>query len=382
MGAFDSPYVTGHPPARDGPLARFLPPHEDGIAAGWLPLHAPVGSWLLDPFGVAPRLAVEAARAGYRVLVTANNPIARFLLEMTAAPPTESELKAALADLAITKKGDERLETHLQSLYLTKCNNCGKEIPASAFFWKKDGQAPYARIYTCPDCGDSGQKPATGYDEEKARQIAEMSKLHRARLLERVAAQDDADREYVEEALSVYRPRAIYALATLVNRLDAPGITPDRRRTLGALFLSVCDAANNLWRVDNDRPRPKQLSLSDEYRENNTWMALEAAVGEWAAQSDPLPITRWPNRIPESGGLILFEGRIADLARHHQRNSHGGGHHCAAAPQPGVLDIVRPVGWMAVGKRIRRAVPPGPAPPPLRLGLASRGFASLLPSSL
>jgi hypothetical protein len=123
MGVLDLPFIIGHSPARDGPLARFLPPLEDGIAAEWLPIHADRGAWVLDPFGTAPRLAIEAARAGYRVLVTANNPIARFLLEMTASPPSVSELKAALADLAVTKKGEERLETHLQSLYLTKCNN-------------------------------------------------------------------------------------------------------------------------------------------------------------------------------------------------------------------------------------------------------------------
>jgi hypothetical protein len=314
MGALDTSYITGRPPARDGPLARYLPPLEDGIAANWLPLHAQSGSWVLDPFGVAPRLAAEAARAGYRVLVTANNPIARFLLEMTAAPPTESELKAALADLAITKKGDERLETHLQSLYLTKCNKCGKGIPASAFLWRKGGQAPFARIYSCPACGDSGQRPATEFDAEQAKRIAEISGLHRARLLERVAMPGDSDREYVEEALAVYQPRAIYALATLINRLDAPGITPERRRALSALFLSACDATNNLWRVDNDRPRPKQLTISDEFRENNAWMALEAAVPEWAAQFDPVPVVQWPNKIPENGGVILFEGRIAELA--------------------------------------------------------------------
>ena len=45
------------------------------------------GSWVLDPFGFSPRLALEAARAGYRVLVTVNNPITRFLLEMSARPP-------------------------------------------------------------------------------------------------------------------------------------------------------------------------------------------------------------------------------------------------------------------------------------------------------
>ena len=325
MGILDTPFIVGHSPARDGPLARFLPPLEDGIAADWLPPHASPfdaaqgkpGSWVLDPFGTAPRLAAEAARAGYRVLVTANNPIARFLLEMTAAPPTESELKAALADLAITKKGDERLETHLQSLYLTKCNNCGQETPARAFLWKKGEDAPFARIYNCPACGDVGEKPVTEFDVNHAHKIAESAGLHRARLLERVAPPDDPDREYAEEALAVYQPRAIYALATLINRLDAPGVTPERRRTLSALFLSACDAANNLWRLDNERPRPKQLSVSNEFRENNIWMALEAAVTKWAASeasADPVPCVQWPNKIPESGGIILFEGRLAELA--------------------------------------------------------------------
>ena len=314
MSVLDTPFIVGHSPARDGPLARFLPPLEDGIAADWLPRHADRGSWVLDPFGSAPRLAAEAARAGYRVLVTANNPVSRFLLEMTAAPPTESELKAALANLAITKKGDERLETHLQSLYLTKCNNCGQETPARAFLWKKGEDAPFARVYNCPACGDSGERPVTPFDVEHAHKIAESAGLHRARLLERVAPPDDPDREYAEEALAVYQPRAIYALATLVNRLDAPGVTPERRRTLSALFLSACDTANNLWRRDNDRPRPKQLSVSNEFRENNIWMALEAAVKDWTSQADPVPCVQWPNKLPESGGVLVFEGRIAELA--------------------------------------------------------------------
>ena len=314
MGIFDTPFITGSPPARDGPLSRFLPPLDDGIAADWLPLHAPTGKWILDPFGSAPRLTAEAARAGYRVLVTANNPVSRFLLELAAAPPSESELKAALADLAITKKGDERLETHLQSLYLTKCSNCGQETPARAFQWKKGEPAPCARLYECAACGEGGMEPVTEFDVERAHKIAESAALHRARLLERVAPPGDPDREYAEEALAVYQPRAIYALGTLINRLDAPGVTPERRRALSALFLSACDAANNLWRTDNDRPRPKQLTVSNEFRENNVWMALEAAVAEWAGDAPPVPVVQWPNKIPESGGVILFEGRIAELA--------------------------------------------------------------------
>ncbi|WKZ51760.1 MAG: hypothetical protein QY329_03295 [Anaerolineales bacterium] len=314
MNALETPFIVGRFPARDGPLSRFLPPLEDGIAAEWLPPRASKEGWILDPFGSAPRLAVEAARSGYRVLVTANNPIARFLLEMTAAPPTETELNAALADLAISKKGDERLEQHLQSLYLTQCANCGQEIPARAFLWKKGEDAPYARRYDCPACNDSGERPAAEADVERARKIAESAGLHRARLLERVAPSNDPDREFAEEALAVYQPRAIYALATLINRLDAPGVTPERRRALSALFLSACDRVNNLWSVNNERPRPKQLAVSNEFRENNVWMALEDAVSEWAAQEEAVPVALWPKKIPESGGILLYEGRVADFA--------------------------------------------------------------------
>lgn len=313
MGLFDSRFIPGEIPARDGPLARFLPPLEEGIVAEWLSLHAGRGSWILDPFGSAPRLAVEAARAGYRVLVTANNPITRFLLELTAQPPTESELKAVLADLAVTKKGGERLEDHLQSLYLTTCAKCEKEIPARAFLWRKGEETPFARIYECLHCGDSGEKPVTPADVTRFESIASTAGLHRARLIERVAKLDDPDREYAEEALSVYIPRGIYALATLINRLDMSGVTPERRRALSAMFLSTCDAANNLWGRGNERPRPKQLSPSNEYRENNVWMALEASIAEWTADAEPVPLVQWPNKLPDSG-VLIYEGRIADLA--------------------------------------------------------------------
>src|SRR5574339_670757 len=111
------PYIPGMRPVEPGPLARFNPPLEEGVISAWLPAPAfdaaqgKAGSWVLDPFGFSPRLALEAARAGYRVLVTVNNPITRFLLEMSARPPSETDFKAALADLSVAKKGEERCET-------------------------------------------------------------------------------------------------------------------------------------------------------------------------------------------------------------------------------------------------------------------------------
>ena len=81
------PYIPGMRPGNPGLLARFLPLIEEGTVSAWLASRLPAGSWLLDPFGTSPRLALEAARLGYRVLLTANNPIARFLVEMAACAP-------------------------------------------------------------------------------------------------------------------------------------------------------------------------------------------------------------------------------------------------------------------------------------------------------
>ena len=187
-------YISGLKPADAGPLSRFMPPLEDGVVSTWLSHHAPASSWLLDPFGFSPKLVLEAARAGYRALVTANNPITRFLVEMSASPPAESDFKAALADLAVVKKGDERLESHLQSLYLTTCEKCGREVFAQYFLWRKGEEAPFARYYECKECGDAGEKPATPEDAERAKKIAATDGLHRSRAFERVVKLNDDDR--------------------------------------------------------------------------------------------------------------------------------------------------------------------------------------------
>src|SRR5688500_2487820 len=309
------PYIPGLSPAEPGPLSRFTPPLEEGVISTWLPLHAPAGSWLLDPFGFSPRLDLEAARAGYRVLVTVNNPITRFLLEMGSNPPTEADFKAALADLSVARKGEERLGAHLQSLYLTGCEKCGQEIQAASFLWRKGENAPYARIYTCPHCHDSGERVATAQDMEKARRIAATDTMHRSRAFERVAALDDEDRIYVEEAIEHYLPRPLYALTTIINRLDSLDLTPERRRALNALILVACDAGNTLWDHPAERPRPKQLNVPGQFHEHNIWIQLERGVRLWTETASSVPFEAWPGKIPESGGICIYEGRLKELAQ-------------------------------------------------------------------
>ncbi len=315
-------YLPGLSPetsAQSGrPLGRFLPPIQPGIASEWLTQRFSPGSWVLDPFGASPDLAVEIARSGYRLLVAANNPISRFLIELAAAPPGEDELRSALAELASAQRAGERIEPLVRALYNTECAQCGRTVEAEAFIWERDANAPEARIYTCPYCKDSGERPSTPADVQRAAGIA-ASSLHRARALERVAPLDDPDREFVEEALSVYLPRAVYALFTLVNRLDSFSST--RRRLVSALLLAAFDQSNALWSHPTRLARPRQLAVPPRFLEKNIWLSLENAVQSWSQGqaalpqgSAALPLTIWPELPPESGGICLFEGRLKDLA--------------------------------------------------------------------
>lgn len=320
-------YITGLKPADSGPLARFLPPLEEGVISAWLS-HQTLssdtaqdkpGNWLLDPFGFSPRLVLEAARSGFRVLVTVNNPITRFLLETFANPPPESEFTAALADLSAVKKGDERLGAHLQSLYLTTCEKCNQQIEVQAFLWRKDEDVPYGKIYECKHCGDSGERIAAEEDKERARKIAETDTLHRSRAFERVVALHDEDRVYAEEAIQHYLPRPLYVLTTITNRLATLGLSVERKRALTALVLLACDAGNTLWAHPSERPRPKQLSTPGQFREDNVWMMLERGLSLWTGTGGTVPFEAWPKKIPESGGICIYEGRLRDLAHEVKR---------------------------------------------------------------
>jgi hypothetical protein len=309
------PYIPGTMSIEPGPLSRFTPPLEEGTISRWLSLHAPTGSWVLDPFGFSPRLVLEAARAGYRVLVTVNNPITRFLLEMSANPPGEADFQAALAELAIAKRGDERLGAHLQSLYLTPCEKCGQQIQVESFLWRRGESVPYARLYTCPHCGDTGEHLVTREDAERVRNIAATDSLHRSRAFERVTALKDEDRVYVEEAIQHYLPRPLYFLTTVINRLDTLNLTPERRRALVGLILVACDAGNTLWAHPSERPRPKQLHIPGQFREDNLWLKLEHGPELWKRTASPVVCEAWPGKIPESGGICIYEGRLKNLAQ-------------------------------------------------------------------
>jgi len=308
------PFPSGRPPARPGPLARFLPPLETGVARRALELCESPGTWVLDPFGASPRLAVELARAGMGILTACNNPVTRFVLEGAAQPIASGDLHTALARLATAPKDDTRLERFLLDLYLTPCSRCKTLVSAERFVWDREAQAPVVRTYTCPQCGRSGDDSTTAADREQAAGYARRG-LQYSLALEQLATAGDPDREHAEAALAVYPGRAVFALITLLSKLGALGLEPEIRRAAEALLLSTVDATNALWGFPEGRTRPRQLVASPHYVEVNVWRALEAAVDDWEVESPELEVAAWPHDgEPRAGRISLFAGPSRELA--------------------------------------------------------------------
>ncbi|HJQ13204.1 MAG TPA: hypothetical protein VJ830_00535, partial [Anaerolineales bacterium] len=67
------------------------------------------------------------------------------------------------------------------------------------------------------------------------------------------------------------------------------------------------------------RRRPKQLNIPSQFREYNLWTQLERGISRWLETSSKVMMEPWPNQIPESGGICLFEGRLKDFAEEVKR---------------------------------------------------------------
>lgn len=306
------PYLPGDAPPPDLPLGRFLPALPAGMVKRWCLDNLEHGQWVIDPFGFSPLLAIEAASAGFPVLVTVNNPIHAFILEILASAPQENELVASLQDLGTSTRGDDRMEAFVRSLYQVDCAVCRRNIEADAFLWKKGADYPYASLIECSHCGARGEQTM---DDAIRSSLSELPplKLHQARAINRIAEPNDPLRSQVENALSAYPARPLIVLQTMLNKMESLDQTKRRRDLLIALILTAADQGNTLWTHPTPRERPRQIVIPSVYREKNLWKAMEEAVSTWQLIPSEIPLHLWGRNESDEAGIYIFRGRFKQL---------------------------------------------------------------------
>lgn len=309
----DAPFIPGLSPISNIPLERFLPPLNHGMMTSWLKQFLPKGTLILDPFGNHPFHVLELAKAGYRVVVTANNPIHSFMLELLASNPTVEEFNGVIKKVSNLLVNDhESVEEFIRSFYQIPCPHCGNIIEASKFIWHKEEQQAHSFIADCKECGLSGEQTINPDNFGLSRQLPLYS-LHLSRALESVVPLHDPLRTQVETTLNFYPKRPLILLQILLSKIASSDFTNREETLIKALILQVCDQVNTLWSYPTARSRPRQLFVPAVYQEPNLWDIFSTAKDYWLTQSEPVSLKPWPFVPPLSGGISLFKGRIREL---------------------------------------------------------------------
>lgn len=287
------------------------------MVSNWLSGYVQAGDYLLDPFGQNPFTSLELARAGYRLLVSANNPIAAFVLRVLASAPTAESIDLALAQLNQNRmRDDSTIEEAIQRLYSFPCPNplCSGSgvFEVESFIWAENAQKPHLAIGSCSECDLNGEIALSPAIQESLPKTPSYT-LTRSQILEKVAGQDPNLRRVMEEVLSFYTPRALVALNMLLSKIESSKLNPEQEQLLKALWLTAADQCNQLWAYPIGKNRPKQLLRPPQFQEMNVWKAFLRSAKLWQTDGEEVKVRDWPKRLPPGGGISLFEGRLREL---------------------------------------------------------------------
>ena len=288
------------------------------MVSNWLSAYAQAGDYLLDPFGQNPFTSLELARAGFRVLVSANNPIAAFVLRVLASAPSAELFNSALAQLKQNRmRDDSTIEEAIMRLYNFPCPNpnCSNGIfEVESFIWAENAQKPHLAIGSCSECDLQGEIELTQSIQETLHKTPSYT-LTRSQILEKVAGQDPNFRRVIEEVLSFYTPRALVSLNLLLTKIESSRLNPEQENLLKALWLTAADQSNQLWAYPIGKNRPKQLLRPPQFQEMNVWKAFIRSIKLWQTETEEVKCREWPKRLPPGGGISLFEGRLRELPK-------------------------------------------------------------------
>jgi hypothetical protein len=305
-----SMYLPGYPP-RPFPLARFLPPLAEGVAASYAERFTAPNDIVIDPFGQSPRVALELARLGRKVIVTTNNPILRLALGAVFNPVPATTLQLVLTRLADIRMNADRVETYVRAYYRSTCPDCNSPVEVDAYEWERETLTE--KSYYCETCGAERTHAVDEADLELVNRLsARGPQYHWA--LEQVAPGADPDRDLYAEALELYTPRALSVLFTLTLKITSLELDEAERRALDTLLLMAYDEALSFPAAGQ---RPRTLKPHARFRERNIWLALErlARDGGWQSDGGPEVLLTTLTQISTEPGVVIHEGSIRDLAK-------------------------------------------------------------------
>jgi hypothetical protein len=296
-------FVPGKRKEAEGPLARYLQPMPVGVASAYIEAWTEPGQIVLDPFCQDETILREAIQSGRKVIAVSFNPLTvlavRGRLTLRAEPfdyaqgrpqgeawPDSRQLDTGFTRLSESLKAGIRLREHLEALYSTTCPGCQHPTVADYFVWDKEQQVPVEKGYRCEHCGSEGLARVDPADLETLSRI-ETRSFHYWYIVDRVAPRGGDSREHAQKLLELYTPRNLYALASLLIKIESLFPELPLQDAFKLLLLACLDSCSNLYSIE-DRARPQRLHPPARFIEPNVWRAFQTAYQE-ARQWSPPP---------------------------------------------------------------------------------------------
>lgn len=282
MGPVDDLYSPPDASAEGLFLGRYRRPLWPPVVERYVSALTDPADLVFDPFCQDATPLRVAVAAGRRAVAITGNPLLALLTRVEAAPPSAGSLMAALHRIHDAPKVDAPLGRHIDQLYATPCTQCGQEVTASAFIWERDGRAPILREYTCQHCRHQGREPQPEGEADRLPPF-ETQGFHRRLVAGRMQG-EAGHRRLQERLLDLYTPRNLYALTTLLLKIELLFAESSLLDPLRAALLHTLDVASKLNAVTEGGWRPvRSLEVPRRFREANVWRVFEQAVQAMAA---------------------------------------------------------------------------------------------------
>lgn len=271
-------FVPGKRKEVQWPLARYLQPMPAGVATAYIRAWTEPGQIVLDAFCQDATVLSESVQSGRRAIAVSFNPLMVLAVRSYLTWPDSRQLDSAFTRLGDSLKLATRLREHLDALYSTPCPWCQRPIVADYFVWDREQDKPVEKSCRCPFCKREGLAVVEPADLEALAHI-EKRGFHYWYILDRVAPRGEDSREHAQRLLDLYTPRNLYALASLLIKIETLFPQAPLQDAFKLILLACLDSCSSLYSVE-DRTRPHRLHPPARFLELNVWRAFEFAYQE------------------------------------------------------------------------------------------------------
>jgi len=260
---------------------------------------------VLDPFCQGETVVREAVAEGRKVLAANFNPVTILAVRGLSGLTTVQELDTAITRLGDALKAGRPLREHLSSLYAAPCPTCHRLVPAAYFVWDRERGEPVEKQYHCTACGSEGLIPVAPADLEALAQIDPRGFSYWY-VVDRVAPLGDPYRDQARRLLELYTPRAVYALTTLLIKIETLYPNLSRQEALKWVLLHCLEQCSSLHTADETEKWgswTRRLRPPARFIERNVWQTFMEA-GDLARQ-----VMRFTLRLSEQARVEARTGR-------------------------------------------------------------------------